>query len=176
MLFQHFFCCFYSVSLSCICFLSSKPWEPYEYHDSVQTACKSFLLTPVFTSDDLGLHTQTKLPPPLPPPKRRRGGGGSLPWHLSDHRHHHHALPPVDQLPGGRGGNRGEKAGRKRGRCEKRKILLCRGQFEAVLRIHDILGWIRIRGSMPRTNGSGSWTGSFYFRHWPSRCQQKLIF
>jgi hypothetical protein len=29
----------------------------------------------------------------------------------------------------------------------------------AVLRIHDILGWIRIRilGSMPLTNGSGSW-------------------
>jgi hypothetical protein len=33
----------------------------------------------------------------------------------------------------------------------------------AVLRIHDILGWvrIRIRGSMPLTNGSGS----CYFRH-----------
>jgi hypothetical protein len=30
---------------------------------------------------------------------------------------------------------------------------------KAVLRIHDILGWIRIRGSMPLTNGSGfgSW-------------------
>jgi hypothetical protein len=39
----------------------------------------------------------------------------------------------------------------------------------SVLRIHDILGWIRIRGSMPLTNGSGS----CYFRHWPSRCQQK---
>ncbi len=38
-----------------------------------------------------------------------------------------------------------------------------------VLRIHDILGWIRIRGSMPLTNGSGS----CYYRHWPSRCQQK---
>ncbi len=41
------------------------------------------------------------------------------------------------------------------------------------LRIHDILVWIRIRihihGSMPLTNGSGS----CYFRHWPSRCQQK---
>ncbi len=40
--------------------------------------------------------------------------------------------------------------------------------------IHDILVWIRIRiwirGSMPLTNGSGS--GSCYFRHWPSRCQQ----
>jgi len=29
-------------------------------------------------------------------------------------------------------------------------------------------GLIRIRGSMPLTNGSGS--GSCYFRHWPSRC------
>jgi hypothetical protein len=33
--------------------------------------------------------------------------------------------------------------------------------YLAVLRIHDILGWIRIRGSMPLTNGSvfgsGSW-------------------
>jgi hypothetical protein len=27
-----------------------------------------------------------------------------------------------------------------------------------VLRIHDILVWIRIRGSMPLTNGSGSLT------------------
>jgi hypothetical protein len=26
----------------------------------------------------------------------------------------------------------------------------------SVLRIHDILVWIRIRGSMPLTNGSGS--------------------
>jgi hypothetical protein len=29
-------------------------------------------------------------------------------------------------------------------------------QYETVLRIHDILGWIRILGSMPLTNGSGS--------------------
>ncbi len=45
-----------------------------------------------------------------------------------------------------------------------------------VLRIHDILGWIRIRirGCMPLTNGSGS--GSFYLRHWPSRWQQKTNF
>ncbi len=47
---------------------------------------------------------------------------------------------------------------------------------KAVLRIHDILVWIRIRiqirGSMPLTNGSGS----CYFRHWPSRCQQKTNF
>jgi hypothetical protein len=34
---------------------------------------------------------------------------------------------------------------------------------EPVLRIHDILGWLRIRilGSMPLTNGSGS----CYIRH-----------
>jgi hypothetical protein len=50
---------------------------------------------------------------------------------------------------------------------------LAEGVFPAVLRIHDILVWIRIRirirRSMPLTNGSGS----FYFHHWPSRCQQK---
>jgi hypothetical protein len=55
--------------------------------------------------------------------------------------------------------------------------------FKAVLRIHDILGWIRIRiwirGSMPLTNGSGSGcgSGSCYFRHWPSQdANKKLIF
>ncbi len=31
--------------------------------------------------------------------------------------------------------------------------------FRAVLRIHDILVWIRIRGSMPLTNGSGFGSG-----------------
>ncbi len=46
--------------------------------------------------------------------------------------------------------------------------------LQVVLRIHDILGWIQIRGSMPLTNGSGS--GTCYFRHWPSRCQQKTNF
>jgi hypothetical protein len=30
------------------------------------------------------------------------------------------------------------------------------GAQKPVFRIHDILGWIRIRGSMPLTNGSGS--------------------
>ncbi len=42
------------------------------------------------------------------------------------------------------------------------------------MRIDDILGWIRIRirGSMPLTNGSGS----CYFRHWPSRCQLNKFF
>jgi hypothetical protein len=43
-----------------------------------------------------------------------------------------------------------------------------RGQIP-VLRIHDILVWIRIRGSMHLNNGSGS----SYFRHRPSRGQQK---
>jgi len=33
--------------------------------------------------------------------------------------------------------------------------------YRAVLWIHDILVWVRIRGSMPLTNGSGS----FYFHH-----------
>ena len=48
-----------------------------------------------------------------------------------------------------------------------------------MLRIHDILMWmrIRIRGSMPLPNGSGSGSGcgsgSFSFHHWHSRCQQK---
>ncbi len=41
-----------------------------------------------------------------------------------------------------------------------------------VLRIHEILVWIRIqiliRGSMPQDNGSGFGSGSCYFRHWPS--------
>ncbi len=46
----------------------------------------------------------------------------------------------------------------------------------SVLRIHVILGWIRIRGSMPLTNGSGYGSGSYYFLHWPSRCQQKTNF
>ncbi len=48
----------------------------------------------------------------------------------------------------------------------------CRRYIVPVLRIHDILVWIRIRGSTPLTNGSGS----FYFHHWPSRCQQKIFF
>jgi hypothetical protein len=41
-----------------------------------------------------------------------------------------------------------------------------------MLRIHEILGWIWIRGSLPLTNRSGS----CYFRHRPSRCQQKTNF
>ncbi len=57
-------------------------------------------------------------------------------------------------------------------------------EYKAVLRIHDILVWIRIRirGYMPLTNGSGSgfgsgpWIGSCFFRHWPTKCQQKRFF
>ncbi len=41
-----------------------------------------------------------------------------------------------------------------------------------VLWIHDILVWIRIRGSISLTNGSGS----CFFRHRPARCQQKTYF
>ncbi len=45
----------------------------------------------------------------------------------------------------------------------------------AVLRIHDIFVWIRIRGSMPLINGSwfGFESGSCHFSHWPSRRQPK---
>ncbi len=44
---------------------------------------------------------------------------------------------------------------------------------QPVFLIHDILVWIRIRGSMPLTNGSGSGFGSesCCFRHWPLGCQ-----
>ncbi len=68
-----------------------------------------------------------------------------------------------------------------------------KGSF-TVLRIRDILVWIRIRRSAPRTDwsgfgsGSGSWSGSWSgscsgpcsrscpFRKSPSRCQQKYFF
>ncbi len=46
----------------------------------------------------------------------------------------------------------------------------------AVLRIHDIFVWIRIRISMPLTNGSGCGSGSCFFHHWPSRRHQKSTF
>ncbi len=57
-------------------------------------------------------------------------------------------------------------------------LQICLNVFFSVLGIHDILRWIRIRirGSMPLTNGSGFGFGSCYFRHWPSRCQQKTNF
>ncbi len=47
-----------------------------------------------------------------------------------------------------------------------------------IMRIPVILVWIRFRfrGSMPLTNGSGSGSGYCYFRHWPSRRQQKTFF
>ncbi len=52
------------------------------------------------------------------------------------------------------------------------------GKPWTVFRIHDILVWIRIRGSMPLSNGSGSGcgSGSFYFHHWPSRYHLKTNF
>ncbi len=40
------------------------------------------------------------------------------------------------------------------------------GWRQAVFRIHDILGPDPIRRSMPLTIGSGSGSGSCYFRHW----------
>ncbi len=45
-----------------------------------------------------------------------------------------------------------------------------------VMRIHEILVRIRISGSIPLTSGSGCGSGSCYFRQWPSRRQQKIIF
>jgi hypothetical protein len=44
-----------------------------------------------------------------------------------------------------------------------------------VFRIHDILGWIRIRGSMPLTNGSGSgsWTRVLLFSSLTFKMQAK---
>ncbi len=60
---------------------------------------------------------------------------------------------------------------------EGQRFLRVFGRRESVLRIHDILVWIRIRirGSLPVNSGSGcgSGSGSFYFHHCPSRCQQK---
>ena len=45
-----------------------------------------------------------------------------------------------------------------------------------MLRIQNILVWIRnwIRGSMPLTNGSGC--EFYYFPHWPPRCHKKTNF
>ncbi len=47
--------------------------------------------------------------------------------------------------------------------------------YTAVLRIHAILVWIRIRGSKPLTNGSrsGSWIWILLFSSLTLRCQQK---
>ncbi len=63
---------------------------------------------------------------------------------------------------------------------ENLKMLQLTTLLIPVLRIHDILVWIRIRGSMPLTNGSrfgsGSGCASLYFHHWPSRCQHKNKF
>ena len=42
---------------------------------------------------------------------------------------------------------------------------LCFYMFFSVLRIYGMLVWIRIRGSMPLTNGSGSGSVSCCFRH-----------
>jgi hypothetical protein len=45
-----------------------------------------------------------------------------------------------------------------------------------VLRIHDILAWIRIRGSMPLTNGSGLGSDPAIFVIDPQDANKKLIF
>jgi hypothetical protein len=48
--------------------------------------------------------------------------------------------------------------------------------LEPVLRIHDILVWIRIRGSMPLTNGSGCGSGPSIFIIDFQDANKKLIF
>ncbi len=50
--------------------------------------------------------------------------------------------------------------------------------FLPMFRIHEILVRIRIRGSIPLTNGSesGCGSGSCYFFQWPSRRQQVFLF
>ncbi len=64
-------------------------------------------------------------------------------------------------------------------RDELTRIPGLRRLCKPVLQIYDILVWIRIRiwirASMTLNNGSGSrfGSGSCYFRHWSSRCQQK---
>jgi hypothetical protein len=57
--------------------------------------------------------------------------------------------------------------------AESRDIVWRKIAFLSVFRIRDILVRIRIRGSVPRTFGSGS--GSCSFRQEPTRCQ-KLLF
>ncbi len=48
--------------------------------------------------------------------------------------------------------------------------------LKSVSGIRDILARIRIRWSIPLTNGSGSGFGSCYFCQWSLRCQLKIIF
>jgi hypothetical protein len=45
-------------------------------------------------------------------------------------------------------------------RNKKNKKPLPSAEKKSVFRVHDILVWIRIRGSMPLTNGSGFGSGS----------------
>ncbi len=72
--------------------------------------------------------------------------------------------------------------GRRRLSCRSAQlpafIAIASNYFLPVLRIYDILVWIRIliRGSMPLTNGSGSVFRSCYFHHWPSIHKQKTNF
>jgi hypothetical protein len=51
-----------------------------------------------------------------------------------------------------------------RASCNK-IVIFPPGCDKAVVRIHGILVWIRIRGSMPLTNRSGFGSGYCYFRH-----------
>ncbi len=81
---------------------------------------------------------------------------------------------PEPAAPGSAASHRGVQSGSARLQVPD-KLHICL-LFYAVLRIHDIVVRIRIRGSTPLTNGSGFGSGSCHFRHWPSRRQQKTNF
>jgi hypothetical protein len=68
---------------------------------------------------------------------------------------HRCLLPAKKCLYGNTGVSFQPKVSLRRLRC----IVFIPKGFLPVLRIHDILGWIRIRGSMPLTNGSRSGSG-----------------
>ncbi len=55
----------------------------------------------------------------------------------------------------------------------RRQRILDPNSYHSKITYRPRPSWIRLRihGSMPLTNGSRF--GSFYFRNWPSRCQQK---
>jgi hypothetical protein len=86
-------------------------------------------------------------------------------------------VPTADQEQKGRNGPKKGKRWNfiiRRARYSLRRVETCPGdlksinqKLKAALRIRDILVRIRIRGSVPLTNGSGS----CHFRYWPSRRQ-----
>jgi hypothetical protein len=70
-------------------------------------------------------------------------------------------LLELNVVDGGVGDGRARQLHVVQGPLPHRLVLHTIELSPAVFRIHEILVWIRIRGSMPLTNGSGS----CYFRH-----------